>query len=243
MLALMLLGAALLFSFRGSELSPIYLGLGLTLLVSSLLKWRSVAGRGALIVAVLAITTVCTGYLRGWAAGTVACHSLLLIMAGLLFGRRALMVSLLSGLLLFTAGAYGVDRGAYHVSAELIDPRRFASWLWMGVGFGLVAACVIVVIRTVVAEAEAAQAHARSGLALAERLRVSAARAHEARLRLEREMREAQKLQSVSLLSGGLAHLFNNALTVVRSVVEHLPEGASLSERQAIATNTVPGAT
>jgi two-component system cell cycle sensor histidine kinase/response regulator CckA len=49
-------------------------------------------------------------------------------------------------------------------------------------------------------------------------------RAEETRLRLESQLRHAQKMDAIATLAGGIAHQFNNALTVITAGLELLEE-------------------
>lgn len=53
----------------------------------------------------------------------------------------------------------------------------------------------------------------------------------EARLQSERRLQESQKMQAVGILAGGVAHDFNNVLTIIASFVEALRHPVSDEER------------
>ena len=53
----------------------------------------------------------------------------------------------------------------------------------------------------------------------------------EARLQSERRLQESQKMQAVGILAGGVAHDFNNVLTIIASFVEALRHTVSDEER------------
>jgi PAS domain S-box-containing protein len=86
-------------------------------------------------------------------------------------------------------------------------------------------------------EARERVVHAADGLRVVGAARdvTEAREAEQERLRLERQMQEAQRLESLGLVTGGVAHDFSNVLTVVlgnlRLALGELPAGSPLRPR------------
>ena len=114
------------------------------------------------------------------------------------------------------------------------DPLDLLNWIRVAVIFSIMALGLVLVIRFATRTISEQYASVSRELVRARQLRESAQKARDARLERESELRDPQKLQAVAALSGGLAHLFNNALTVVQSALESLNSDASMANRNRV---------
>ncbi|MBT8459490.1 MAG: hypothetical protein KJN60_07480, partial [Boseongicola sp.] len=168
----------------------------------------------------------------GFAPAFVGAYNLLLLAAGLLLGKRAMVLITVLGVGGLVLAGIAVDAGTFVIDAVGRDPSDMRNWIRSTALFGAGSLAVLSIVRFATGTVNKQYARVQQELARAKELRKATERAREARLARERELRGVQKLQAVGVLSSGLAHLFNNALTVVQSVVESLRQDSSGPSRK-----------
>ncbi len=188
--------------------------------------WRSLPPLAVLSAAVFGWT-----HDYGWAPGIVIASCVLVVQVGLVAGRVAVL-----GLLLAQSGffVWGGFQRAPHVDSALLaalDPRTFDNWLRAAVVFIVLTALLFVLMREAESIVGGQFARARRSHKLAALRFENSRLSRLARLEAESQLREPQKIQAIAQLSGGLAHLLNNALTVVRSSLDDLEGDRSLAVR------------
>lgn len=161
----------------------------------------------------------------------VGTYYLLLLTAGLLLGRRAMVLVTVLGVSGLVLGGIAIEAGTLTIDTTGRDPGDMRNWIRVTALFGLLSLAVVSIVRFATRTVKDQYARVTAELARARQARTTAEEARDTRLSRERELRGAQKLEAIGVLSGGLAHLFNNALTVVRSVLESLQEDASRPSR------------
>ncbi len=170
----------------------------------------SLFARSLTVVIVIACTAVFSYWGAGYLAGPAATASFALVIAALLFGRRAFIALLVVfSLLPFIAAsliAAGIWQGP---PASDFDPSTPLTWVRTGlisiVMWGAAGFAVLFVKDTIdgnLAQKEAALSRLRTE--------------KEARDRAEETAAQAQKLDAIGRLAAGIAHDFNNALLVVQ---------------------------
>jgi signal transduction histidine kinase/CheY-like chemotaxis protein len=168
---------------------------------------------------------------NGFTPTFVGGYNLLLLSAGLLLGKRAMVLITVFGVGGLLLAGFAVDAGKLVIETAGRDPSEMRNWIRVSAMFGVASLAVVAIVRYATRTVNDQYARVQRELARARELRSAAEQVREARLARERELRGKQKLQAVGALSGGLAHLFNNALTVVQSVVESLKTDSSKSSR------------
>ena len=179
----------------------------------------------------LIVVVASIGLDYGFAPVLVIAYNLLLLTAGLLLGRRAMLLVTVLGVSAFLLAGVAVDAGTFAIDVSDRDPSQMRRWVRTAVMFGLLSLSMYAIVRFATRTVNDQYARVKQALVRATHLREAAEEARNARLARERELRDAQKLQAVAALSGGLAHLFNNALTVVRAVLERLQRDTSAASR------------
>ena len=182
----------------------------------------------------LACVVVVLGLSYGFVPTFVGTYYTLLLTAGLLLGGWAIVLVTALGVGVLVWGGFAVDAGTIVVGSYGRDPLNLLNWVRVAVIFSVMAIGLVLVIRFATRTISEQYARVSTELVRARQLRESAQKAREARLEREDELRDPQKLQAVAALSGGLAHLFNNALTVVQSALESLESDASISNRDRV---------
>ena len=182
------------------------------------------------VLGFISIVTV-IGLNFGFAPIFVGGYNLLLLTAGLLLGGRAMVLVTVLGVGGLLSAGFAIDAGMFAIDTTGREADNMQNWVRVTALFGILSLAVVAIVRFATRIVNDQYARVTRELARATQLRKAAEQFHEIRLLRERELREVQKLQAVAALSGGLAHLFNNALTVVQSVVDSLQHDSSMSSR------------
>jgi len=205
--------------------------IGLLILSLPFIEFVSLGARSWLYCFGLIIIVTAIGLNFGFAPAFVGTYNLLLLTAGLLLGKRAMVLVTVLGVGGLVLAGVAIDAGSFSIDTAGHDPGKMRNWVRITALFAILSLAVVSIVRFATHTVNEQYARVKRELARAMQLREAAEQAREARLSRERELRGVQKLQAVAALSGGLAHLFNNALTVVQSVLESLQQDTSTPSR------------
>jgi signal transduction histidine kinase/CheY-like chemotaxis protein len=186
--------------------------------------------------ALLASAVGILGYHLGWAPGNVALSCFVVTAAGVLLDPRFAYGFVALQALALWIGGEAVRRGAFRVEDGFLDVTQMSTWLRITIILGMLGVALWALLRSVAALVDQAYAQASTSLALAERQLATSRAMRQARLAAERKLRGPQKLQALSQLAGGLAHLINNELTVVAGALHDLDADASVPMRRDVAS-------
>ena len=193
----------------------------------------STRARSVALVSALFVTTITVAVDHGYGPSFSGSYCVLVVTAGLLLGARAMIVLILSIMLAFLAIAGAIQAGSLAFGPSAYDANQLGSWLGAAVVYGTASLALVAIVRFASRTVEEAYDRVALRRRQVARWREAAQEARTARIAAERSLRQPQKLQAVAQLSGGLAHLFNNALTVARAWLEYLEEDPSLERRRA----------
>jgi signal transduction histidine kinase len=156
------------------------------------------------------------------------------VYGGLLLGRFGALAFPIGAMLLLLTGGFAVKSG-WSVDVGFLDLSVARGWFRSGALVTCLTAMMAISLRRVLRLLTSAQQQASQTLHETEQEAVLLHAARSARMATERALLDSQKLQTVALLSGGLAHLLNNSLLVVRDAAEQLKLGCSRDDVHRIA--------
>lgn len=232
--ALLVLIPAVDWLLTGREPSgwPLLFATGALLLLLPHLSRVPLPVRSGLLVFALFSITVLQGSVRGWMPSIVGASCALVVIASLLLPRRAVVALVLLNMAALLSGGRWAEVHDFGPIWSSLEPTRLSSWMRVALFFVLICGATMLVLRQVRGIIDRALGDAARGLVQAERHAARAREVRAARLEAERALRGPQRVQAVAMLSAGLAHVLNNALTIGRGAIEQLREEQAHASRE-----------
>ncbi len=190
-------------------------------------RWHSYRVRALVLVGALFLQAFVGLRLAGFLGAPAMAMAAGCLMAAVLFGARGLWTSLAVSVLLISTVAYQVVTGHLELGEHWYQPQLASSWTRFTILFSYFLGLVGISVNYLVRQLNGSlQARTELVARLHQEARQRAV-AEQERQDYEARLKHAQKLESLGRLAAGVAHDYNNTLTVVLNSAELLQSGVA----------------
>jgi signal transduction histidine kinase/ActR/RegA family two-component response regulator len=207
-------------AYQAASLTPLTIILCSWSLVFPALRltrpWFSFRASSLSLLGVLLVSAAMVASRGGFTAGSLSVSVLLVMLATLFFGRPGAVAALVAVVLVIAGiGVLVVHGYLPPIARELWDPVNAAVWVRQTLIMALLG-LVLAATELYVVERLAHQVEVHRTLAAREReQRLALERAERERVQAQRALEQSRRIEALARMAGGVAHDFNNALTVI----------------------------
>jgi signal transduction histidine kinase/ActR/RegA family two-component response regulator len=207
-------------AYQAASLTPLTIILCSWSLVFPALRltrpWFSFRASSLSLLGVLLVSAAMVASRGGFTVGSLSVSVLLVMLATLFFGRPGAVAALVAVVLVIAGiGVLVVHGYLPPIARELWDPVNAAVWVRQTLIMALLG-LVLAATELYVVERLAHQVEVHRTLAAREReQRLALERAERERVQAQRALEQSRRIEALARMAGGVAHDFNNALTVI----------------------------
>lgn len=190
-------------------------------LLWTLRKRLTVKWSGGLLLGLLAVMSFALELRGGVSASSAAVQLLVIVLAGLIFDRKGAGAAFLLTLVAHGIAGFLVVSGSVPaIPPALWDPYRGFTWFRAAMVLLVLGGASVAAVIHMVGELERETNVLRDALAREKVERAARARAEAERERVQMALSESHRVEALGHLAGGVAHDFNNTLTIILSAAE-----------------------